>query len=113
MPGNNLKLEPWGDSSAQKDESFPQVPGASSNPSGGNNWQRSPSPASGGPGVEFDEPPSPRPRSPNLHKRMILANRDKESLLEEIIDLKKALSDQAYHLRLHKVHASAVQIENR
>ncbi|KAL3684362.1 hypothetical protein R1sor_002384 [Riccia sorocarpa] len=109
-----LKLEPWGkDDPPPTEESLPQVPGASNDnkPQGG--WQRAGSPASGQGAMEFEEIPSPRARSPNLHKRMVLANRDKESLLEEIIDLKKALSDQAYHLRLHKVHASAVQIENR
>ncbi|CAM6091680.1 unnamed protein product [Calypogeia fissa] len=116
MPGNALKLEPW-DTNSQKEEGFPQVSGASAG-----SWGRSGSPVdstgqtrptTGLCGLECDDPPSPRNVSPNLRQRFVLANRDKESLLEEIIDLKRALSDQAYHLKLHKVHYSAVQLENR
>lgn len=114
MPGNAIKLEPW-DTNSQRDEGgFPQVSGASAG-----SWGRIGSPDSttrpttGLCGLECDEPPPPGNVSPNLRRRFVLANRDKESLLEEIIDLKRALSDQAYHLKLHKVHYTAVQLENR
>ncbi|KAL2652530.1 hypothetical protein R1flu_020658 [Riccia fluitans] len=75
MLGFNLKLEPWGKDDQSTEESLPQVPGASNDkPPGG--WQGAGSPVSGG--QDHEEIPSPRARSPNLHKRMILANRDKD-----------------------------------
>lgn len=52
-----------------------------------------------------------RPSSCSAKITLTLA-RDKESLLEEVLDLKKAYFDQEYHLKLHKVHAHAIDEEN-
>eukprot|EP01018_Ginkgo_biloba_P001858 Gb_29134 [translate_table: standard] len=52
--------------------------------------------------------------SPTVQKSYkVLANRDKESLMEEIITLKKALHEQAQILKVHKIHAVYVESENR
>jgi len=45
--------------------------------------------------------------------RMKGTSRDKESLLEECLALKEALSDQLYHLQLHRVHHETVDGEQR
>ena len=59
-------------------------------------------------------PTSPRVRVvPSVSKKLILASRDKESLLEEIIDLKRAVFDQQQHIRHHKIQASVIEGENR
>jgi hypothetical protein len=51
---------------------------------------------------------------PTISKRRFdISSRDQESLLEEIILLKQVIKHQIHHLRLHKVHASYVQEENR
>ncbi|EFJ21862.1 hypothetical protein SELMODRAFT_417148 [Selaginella moellendorffii] len=54
-----------------------------------------------------------RGQSPASFQNLLFASRDKESLLEEIIQLKRMLIDQAFYLKRDKVHASAVQIENK
>lgn len=66
-------------------------------------------------GTQEAECTSPRGRGPGpgLSRRLVLASRDKESLLEEIIDLKRALLDGQHQLKLHKTHAAAVDLENR
>lgn len=46
-------------------------------------------------------------------KKIPKCSRDKESLLEECLDLKNAMADQAYHLKLHKVHHQSVSLDNR
>ena len=55
---------------------------------------------------------APRPSSCSGKITLALA-RDKEALLEEVLDLKKAYFDQEYHLKLHKVHAHAIDEENK
>ncbi|KAH7365737.1 hypothetical protein KP509_18G043700 [Ceratopteris richardii] len=50
--------------------------------------------------------------SPFLRSK-ILANRDKESLMDEIIDLKKALLDQSAVLKRQRVISSNLEQENR
>jgi hypothetical protein len=52
------------------------------------------------------------PRPSSCPKITLALARDKESLLEEVLDLKKAYFDQEYHLKLHKVHAHAIDEEN-
>ncbi|EFJ17447.1 hypothetical protein SELMODRAFT_421103 [Selaginella moellendorffii] len=51
--------------------------------------------------------------SPSFTQKLMLASRDKESLLEEALRLKRMLIDQAFYLKRDKVHASTVKIENR
>lgn len=59
-------------------------------------------------------PTSPRVRIvPSVSKKLVLAYRDKESLLEEILDLKRAVQDQQDHIRHHKIQASIIEMENR
>lgn len=59
-------------------------------------------------------PTSPRVRIvPSVSKKLVLAYRDKESLLEEILDLKRAVADQQHHIRHHKIQASIIEMENR
>lgn len=59
-------------------------------------------------------PTSPKVRIiPSVSKKLVLAYRDKESLVEEIIDLKRAVQDQQMHLRHHKIQASIIEMENR
>jgi hypothetical protein len=59
-------------------------------------------------------PTSPRVRIvPSVSKKLVLAYRDKESLLEEILDLKRAVIDQQDHIRHHKIQASIIEMENR
>ncbi|XP_073387001.1 uncharacterized protein [Physcomitrium patens] len=62
-------------------------------------------------------PTSPTPPKvkivPSVSKKLVLAYRDKESLSEEIIDLKRAVQDQQKHIRHHKIQASIVEMENR
>lgn len=48
-----------------------------------------------------------------IQKSKVLANRDKESLLDEIINLKKAFLDQSANLQRQKVHATNLETENR
>lgn len=48
-----------------------------------------------------------------IESRMKGTSRDKESLLEECLALKEALSDQLYHLQLHKVHHETIDKEQR
>lgn len=55
---------------------------------------------------------APRPSSCSAKITLAMA-RDKEALLEEVLDLKKAYFDQEYHLKLHKVHAHAIDEENK
>ncbi|KAI5068344.1 hypothetical protein GOP47_0016689 [Adiantum capillus-veneris] len=50
--------------------------------------------------------------SPSLRSK-VLANRDKESLMDEIIDLKKVLLDQSATLQRQKVLSSNLELENR
>lgn len=102
LPQIAVKLEPWGEQNYGANcggESLPQVPGAFYADKGEDKFSL------GGDGSALP--------APAAAKRMALAARDKESLLEEILDLKRELSDQAYHLKLHKVHAATVQLENR
>jgi hypothetical protein len=42
-----------------------------------------------------------------------LTTRDKESMIEEIVQLKKALLDKDAELRRRKVHTTNVESENR
>lgn len=59
-------------------------------------------------------PLSPQTRqSPRLSRRLVMASRDKESLLEEIMQLKKELAQQAYVLRHKNAQNSRFGIENR
>ncbi|GBG83276.1 hypothetical protein CBR_g36891 [Chara braunii] len=46
-------------------------------------------------------------------KRILLANRDKESMLEEIMDLKRTVADLGEQLKMARVRAVTVEMENR
>nr|XP_024385024.1 uncharacterized protein LOC112286889 isoform X2 [Physcomitrium patens] len=59
-------------------------------------------------------PTSPKVRIvPSVSKKLVLAYRNKESLVEEIIDLKRAVQDQQMHIQHHKIQASIIEMENR
>ncbi|CAK9271766.1 unnamed protein product [Sphagnum jensenii] len=59
-------------------------------------------------------PNSPKVRViPTVSKKLVLASRDKQSLLEEITDLKLAVADQQVHIRHHKIQAAIIELENR
>lgn len=58
-------------------------------------------------------PTSPKVRIvPSVSKKLVLAYRNKESLVEEIIDLKRAVQDQQMHIQHHKIQASIIEMEN-
>lgn len=116
----SMKLDGW----ASAQDQTPHIPGST----GGFNWNsgmdggawiKLPSVAVPpvdhyGYGDDDTESTSPRGRgAPHVAKKLVIASRDKESLLEEIVDLKKALAEQAQHLKLHKVHSCSVELENR
>jgi hypothetical protein len=61
-----------------------------------------------------ERPLSPHTRqSPRVSRRLTMASRDKESLLEEIIQLKKTLAHQASIIRVKNVQNSRFGIQNR
>lgn len=61
---------------------------------------------------EVIERPPQKPRPSTGSKRLRPNHRDKESLLDELLELKNAIVEQAYHMKLHKQHAGQVQEEN-
>lgn len=61
-----------------------------------------------------ERPFSPHTRqSPRVGRRLVMAARDKESLMEEIIQLKKELAHQARVIRLKNAQNSRFGIQNR
>ena len=63
-------------------------------------------------GGEVIQRPSEKPRPSTVSKRLRPNHRDKESLLDELLELKNAIIDQAFHMKLHIQHAGQVQEEN-
>lgn len=63
--------------------------------------------------MEIAEAVAERSMLQATESRMKGTSRDKESLLEECLALKEALSDQLYHLQLHRVHHETVDGEQR
>ncbi|BBN01861.1 hypothetical protein MPTK1_2g10870 [Marchantia polymorpha subsp. ruderalis] len=47
-----------------------------------------------------------------VSRKLVLESRDKEMLLEQILDLKRSLFDQQIHLRHYKIQASMLDMEN-
>ncbi|CAM6114465.1 unnamed protein product [Calypogeia fissa] len=50
---------------------------------------------------------------PQVSRKLVLESRDKEMLLEQVLDLKRSLFDQQIHLRHYKIQASMLDMENR
>jgi len=62
---------------------------------------------------EFIQRPIEKPRPSTTSKRIRPNHRDKESLLDELLELKNAIVDQAFHMRLHIQHHEQVQEKNK
>ncbi|KAG0582305.1 hypothetical protein KC19_3G050100 [Ceratodon purpureus] len=64
-------------------------------------------------GEVVQKPPEiPRPFTAAVSNLLRPHHRDKESLLDELLELKNALVNQKFHLQLHIQHAGQVQEEN-
>lgn len=62
---------------------------------------------------EFVQKHVEKPRPSTTSKRIRPNHRDKESLLDELLELKNAIVDQAFHMRLHIQHHGQIQEENK
>lgn len=54
-----------------------------------------------------------KPRPSTTSEKFRPNHRDKESLLDELFELKNAIVDQAFHMKLHIQHHGKVQEENK